>query len=87
MDYINKTVAVGVVMMDSNGYDEMVVFNGKIKDNNGKLVLHIPNETPMEMSDKWLEKLKEVDNSMPEKFQNSQYCLIIASANSSKKVN
>jgi hypothetical protein len=84
INYEGKTVAVGVVMMDKDGYDEMVVFNGVISKNNKGLILEIPNEPPMEMSKSWLEKLKPVESSMGEKFQKSEYCLIIASTSSKK---
>ncbi len=78
-DYISHTVAVGVVMMDEDGYDNMMVFHGTIAQHDEKLYLEYANEEPFEMSEKWLAKLKPVDKSMSKEFQGSKYCLIIAS--------
>jgi hypothetical protein len=77
-DYINETVAVGIMMINSEGYDEMAVFHGVIKENGSGLLLETDGQEPMEMSNKWLEKLKPVEESMDEQFQGSKYCLIIA---------
>ncbi len=79
MNYINETVAVGIVMINKDGYDEMMVLHGIIKEDQNRLIFDSEGHEPFEMSDKWLEKLKPVEESMGEQFQGSKYCLIIAS--------
>lgn len=79
MDYIGETVAVGMLMMDAEGYDAMHVIHGTIAKRNGMLCLESEGHEPFEMSDKWLEKLKPVQESMGPEFQGSSYCLIIGS--------
>lgn len=77
--YLNDTVAVGLVMINKEGHDEMVVFHGVIQKNTSGLFLDIKDQAPMEMSEKWLAKLKPVEASMGERFQGAKHCLIIAS--------
>ena len=77
MQYVGDTVAVGVVMMNREGFDEMVVFQGTIQETSGSLFLDIPHEEPMKMSQKWLEKLKPVEESMGKEFQGAKHCLVI----------
>ena len=76
--YIDQSVAVGIVMIDSEGYDAMEVIHGTIRKGEMGLHLEVEGETPMEMSEKWLEKLKPVEESMGEEFAGAKYCLIVA---------
>ncbi len=79
MNYIGDSVAVGMLMMNKDGFDEMAVFHGIINEKNGSIFLEVPNDEPMEMSEKWLTKLKPVEKSMGERFQGAKYCLVIGS--------
>lgn len=79
MDYIGETVAVGMVMMDDEGYDAMRVIHGTIQKHDNMLCMVSEGHEPFEMSPKWLEKLKLVQESMGPEFQGSKYCLIIGS--------
>ena len=76
--YIGSKVAVGIVMIDSEGYDAMQVIHGVIKRGDFGLHLAVKGESPMEMSEKWLAKLKPVEESLGEEFAGAEYCLIIA---------
>ncbi len=79
MKFVGDSVAVGVLMMNSEGYDEMAIFHGIITHNSTGYFLECPNQEPMEMTDKWLGKLTEVDPEMDERFQGAKWCLIIGS--------
>ena len=80
--YLGDRVAVGMMLVDDNGNDTMEVIHGTIRayENPGEFryYLDVENETPMEMSEKWLEKLKPVEASLGEKFAGAKHCLIIA---------
>lgn len=80
MNYINETVAIGIVMPDSEGNDTMQVMHGIIKDEQGKLFFESQGHEPFEMSQGWLEKLKPVVGDMGSQFQGAKYCLILAAA-------
>ncbi len=79
MSFIDQTLAVGIVMMDKEGYDEMAVIHGTIRQRENGLFLESEGQEPFEMSEKWLEKLKPTEEAMGPRFQGSKYCLIIAS--------
>lgn len=80
MQYVDDTVSVGVMMMNAEGFDEMAVFHGVIRHHKTRgLYLDIPNEAPMEMSEKWLAKLKPVTPELDERFHGADHCLVIAS--------
>lgn len=79
MNYINESLAVGIMMMNAEGYDEMMVLHGIIKDNNGTLYFDSPGEEPFEMSPVWLDRIKPVEPSLGPEFQGSKYCMVLAS--------
>lgn len=79
MDYVNESLAVGIVMMNSEGYDEMMVLHGLVKERKGTLFFEAPGEEPFEMSKAWLKNIKPVEPSLGQEFQDSKYCLVLAS--------
>lgn len=79
MNYINESLAVGIMMMNKEGYDEMMVLQGIIRERGNALFFESPGEEPFEMSKVWLEKIKPVVPSLGPEFQGAKYCLVIAS--------
>lgn len=79
MEYVGETLAVGMVMMNKEGYDEMMVMHGIIQCVDGTYFFDTPGETPFQMTLTWLEKMKPVVPEMGPEFQGSKYCLIIGS--------
>lgn len=79
MDYVNETLAVGIMIMNKEGYDEMMVLHGVIRECDHTYFFDSPGEAPFEMSKAWLEKIKPVEPSLGPEFQGSKYCLVIAS--------
>lgn len=79
MDYINERVAVGMLMMNDEGYDEMGVIQGTILKNENGYYLDSEGHEPFEMSENWLSRLTPVEESLGPKFQGAKYCLIIGS--------
>lgn len=79
MSFVDQSLAVGIVMMDEEGYDEMAVIHGMIRSRESGLFFESEGQEPFEMSQKWLEKLKPTEESMGPQFHGSKYCLIIAS--------
>lgn len=80
MNYVNEKVAIGIVMSDKDGNDEMQVMQGIIVDDNSKLFFKSEGHEPFEMADGWLEKLKPVVETMGTEFQGAKYCLVLAAA-------
>ncbi len=78
-NYADRSLAVGMVMMDEEGYDEMAVFHGVIRERNSQLFFESANQAPFEMSTKWLEKIKPTSPEMGTEFHGADFCLIIAS--------
>ena len=79
MSYIDESLAIGIVMMDKDGNDEMAVIHGIIRQRSSGLFFESPEQDPFEMSEKWLAKLKPTSIEMGPLFQGSSFCLIIAS--------
>lgn len=80
MNYVNETVAIGIVMPGADGNDEMQVMQGVIKKDGEKLFFESKGHEPFEMADGWLEKLKPVAENMGPEFQGAKYCLVLAAA-------
>ncbi len=79
MEYTGKKIAVGMMMMNAEGFDEMMVMQGIIEQRDGQNYFVAPNEEPFEMRESWLAKLKPVEPSLPEQFQGAEYCMVIGS--------
>ncbi len=79
MNYIGESVAIGMMMMNSDGYDEMVVMKGTIENYNDGFAFISKGQDPFEMIPNWLTRLKLVDKSMGKEFEGAKYCLIIGS--------
>lgn len=79
MNYIDESVAVGMMMMNAEGHDEIMVLHGFIRFRDGKHFFEAEDNEPFEMVESWLSKLKPVEESMGPEWQKSKYCMIIAS--------
>lgn len=79
INYENESLAIGMMMMNKDGYDEMMVLHGIIRRRDNGLFWESPGEAPFEMSEAWLSKIKPVEPSLGPEFQASKYCLVIAS--------
>jgi len=79
VNYIGESVAIGMMMINSEGYDEMVVMKGTIEKHNDGFAFTAPGQEPFEMVENWLTRLKPVEESMGKEFQGAKYCLIIGS--------
>ena len=79
MNYIGESVAIGMMMMNNEGFDEMVVMKGTIDHHDDGLAFMSKGQEPFEMVENWLTRLKPVEESMGKEFQGAKYCLIIGS--------
>ncbi len=79
MDYVGESIAIGMMMMNSEGYDEMVVMHGTIENYNDGVAFISKGQEPFEMIPNWLTRLKLVEKSMGKEFAGAKYCLIIGS--------
>lgn len=77
MDYLDKKIAIGIMGMDKDGYDQIMVLQGKLSRENGGLEFIAQGHEPFEMSENWLKRLKPVEESMGKEFEGADYCLIV----------
>ena len=77
MDYVGESLAIGILTMDSEGYDQMMVMHGTIEERASKLYFEAENSESFEMSENWLKRLKPVESSMDSRFHGAKHALIV----------